>query len=147
MSLPLTGTYSRSLDEQHRLAIPKPLRDQFGEEVLSSLYVAPGTERSLSVYSPTAFEQLADKLAGQGGNRAEVRNYLRLFYARAERVSLDGQGRMRIPERLMELAGLNKDVVLLGVHDHAEIWNSEEWNAFLTRHAAEFDEMATRAFE
>jgi MraZ protein len=143
----LTGTYSRILDEKQRLAIPKRLREQFGGEDLNSLYVAPGTERSLALYSPQAFESLARRLAERTSNRAEVRNYLRLFYARAEEVVLDGQGRIRIPERLMEFARLEHEVMLLGVHDHAEIWDRRLWEEFLAAHGPQFDEMATQAFE
>jgi len=144
----LTGTYSRTIDEKHRLAVPKRLRAQFatsGEEP-SSLYVAPETENSLGLYSLEAFEKLATRLAERTTNRAEVQNFLRLFYARAERVDMDGQGRVRIPERLMEYAGLKRDVMLLGVHDHAEIWDSGTWEKFLAKHTADYDEMARKAF-
>lgn len=143
----LTGTYVRNLDEAYRLAVPKRLREQFGEPELISLYVAPGTEHSLTLYSPTGFDKLAERLAAKTPNRADVRNYMRLFYARAEQVPLDGQGRIRIPERLVEFAGLKRDVVLLGVQDHVEIWDRPLWDEFLDHNAADFDDMATRAFE
>lgn len=143
----LTGTYSRSLDEKRRLAIPRKLREQFGGEKIRELFVAPGTDKSLCVYSPDTFESLAARLAERTTNHADIRNYLRLFYARAEEVTLDGQSRIRIPDRLAELAGLQRDVVLLGVHDHAEIWERSAWEEFLNGHSAGFDELATRAFE
>ena len=143
----LTGTYTRNLDETQRLAVPKRLREQFGEDSMTSLYVAPGTEHSLALYSPVAFEGLAERLAERTSNRAEVRNYLRLFYARAEEVSLDSQGRIRIPERLVEFAELKHNLVLLGVHDHAEIWDRNLWDEFLGKHTSQFDDMATQAFE
>ena len=56
--------------------------------------------------------------------RSSVANYLRLYYSQAERVEIDGQGRIRLPERLVEFAQLRQEVVLLGVHDHIEIWDS-----------------------
>ena len=143
----LTGTHTRNLDEKYRLAVPKQLREQFGGGKSASLYVAPGTEQSLALYSTEAFQKLAERLAARSSNRAEVRNYLRLFYARAEKVSLDGQGRIRLPERLVEFAQLKHDLVLLGVHDHVEIWDSQLWDEFLKQHSANFDEMATQAFE
>jgi MraZ protein len=143
----LTGTYSRSLDDKRRLAVPKRLREEFGSEEPPCLYVAPGTDRSLALYAPAAFERLAEKLANQSTNRLDVRTYLRLFYARAEKVDLDGQGRIRIPDRLADFAQLERDIVLLGVHDHAEIWNSALWDAFLEQHSADFDEVAAQAFE
>jgi MraZ protein len=143
----LSGTYSRNIDEQFRLAVPKRLREQFSEGKISHLYLAPGTERSLALYSETAFEKLAQRLSERTTNRTDFRNYLRLFYARAEKVPLDSQGRIRIPERLHKLADLGRDVVLLGVHDHVEIWNTAHWDAFLAKHSANFDDMATQAFE
>jgi len=143
----LTGTYTRSLDEKHRLAVPKRLREQFDEEKLKSLFVAPGTEDSLVLYSPKSFTRIAEQLAERMSNRAEVRNYKRLFYARAEEVPLDGQARIRIPDRLVTLARLSRDVVLLGVHDHVEIWERELWQKFLEQHSSDFDDMSTQAFE
>ena len=75
-----------------------------------------------------------------------MRNYLRLYYSQAERVELDGQGRIRLPERLVQFGNLKQDVVLLGVHDHVEIWDKELWERFLAAHGPEFDQLATEAF-
>ncbi len=143
----LTGTYERSLDDKRRLAFPKKLLDEFAVENLSSLYIAPGTEKSLAIYSPQGFDRLARKIARKGTNLADTRNYTRLFYARAEKVDLDAQSRVRIPDRLAELAGLGRDVVLLGVNDRAEVWDATRWREFQDAQNPGFDEMATRAFE
>lgn len=143
----LTGTYVRTLDDKHRLAVPKRLREEFGDPEPTSLYVAPGTENSLFLYAPAAFEEVAKRLAEQSPSRVEVRNYLRLFYARAEKIELDRQGRIRIPERLAGIAKLERDVVLLGVHDHAEIWDQNLWQAFLDRLGPDFDQMASQAYQ
>jgi MraZ protein len=143
----LSGTYSRSLDEKQRLAVPKRIFEDLNEPELNTLYLAPGTDKSLVLYSPAGFEKLARKIAKQSSNRVEVRNYKRLFYSRAERVELDAQGRVRIPERLVEFAGLSRDVVLVGVHDHAEIWDAAAWDAFLKTQGPGFDEISTQAFE
>jgi MraZ protein len=143
----LTGTYRRNLDEKLRVAVPKRLRDQFGEPDLKTLYVAPETDGSLGLYSPAAFQALAERLGERSNNRTQIRNYLRLFYSRAEQVDLDSQGRIRIPDRLAEFAQLKHDIVLLGVHDHVELWDQAVWDEFLTRHGPAFDEMAHRAFE
>lgn len=143
----LTGTYDRNLDEKQRLAIPKRLRDEFGESELTSFYVAPGMDRSLAIYSPAGFEMLAHKVSRNSGQPAKLRTFSRLFYSQAEKVDLDSQGRIRIPERLVKLAGLERDVVLLGVHDHAEIWNVETWRQFMASHGPDFDQISDAAFE
>lgn len=144
-----TGTHSRSLDEKFRVAIPKPLREAFAAEErgpienLKRLYVAPGTDASLVLYSDTGFAGLADQYA-QGANSVDRRNFLRMFYSRAEQVDLDSQGRIRIPERLVAFAKLGGSVILAGVHDHAEVWDKELWDEFLSTHTDEFDRMASQ---
>jgi MraZ protein len=141
----LTGTYQRTLDDKQRLAIPKRLRDAMGEAELRELYVAPEVGQSLSVFSPRAFERRAARIEELSTARSGVTNYLRLYYSQAERVEIDGQGRIRLPERLVEFARLREEVVLLGVHDHIEIWDSTLWSDFLKEHSLEFDRLAREA--
>jgi MraZ protein len=145
--MPLSGTYTRSLDDKQRLAVPKRLCEDFNESELKHLFVAPGTEKSLMLFSPAGFAELDRKFDSLSSNSPNLRNYKRLFYSRAERVDLDGQGRIRIPERLVEFAGLVRDVVIAGVHDHAEIWDAVAWDKFLQAQTPAFDEMATQAFQ
>jgi MraZ protein len=136
--MPLTGTYLRTRDDKRRLAVPKRLKDDFGEPELEHLYIAPGTDRSLVLYAPRAFGTLAERLL----NRTDQQNFLRLFYSSAERVDLDGQGRIRIPDRLAEHAGLVHDAYLLGVQDHAELWDKAIWEEFAGRWTPNFDQLA-----
>ena len=111
----LTGTFTRSIDEKLRVAIPKRLRESLECARGGCLFVAPGTDRSLAIYTEEAFEHVADRLSRASPTGQEVRAFTRLFYGRAQRVELDGQGRIRIPVELAELAELSKDAVLLGV--------------------------------
>ncbi len=112
-----------------------------------TLFVAPGTERSLFLFTRESFHDYGDRLAQHATNRADSRNYRRLFYSNAEEVTLDVQSRIRIPERLVAHAALKHDLVLAGVHDHAEIWDKELWDAFLAAHTSHFDDMASHAFD
>ncbi len=103
--------------------------------------IAPGTEKSLVIYSPKGFDQFAARLS----SAPEHQRYMRLFYSSAERMEFDSQSRVRIPDRLAEYAGLKKDVYLLGVQDHAELWDKDAWDAFTTTYTPEFDQLALRA--
>ncbi len=139
----LTGTYLRTLDDKRRLAVPKRLKDDFGEADLEYLYIAPGTQRSLVVYAPQTFVSLGEKFHGMPSQQ----NYLRLFYSSAERVDLDGQSRIRIPDRLADYAGLKREAYLLGVQDHAELWDREAWDTFLQVNTPAFDDLASQAYQ
>lgn len=139
--MPLTGTFLRTLDEKRRLAVPKRLRDDFGQADIEFLYIAPGTDRSLLVFSPQGFADYGAKL----GPQIQFQNYRRMFYSTAERVDFDGQGRIRIPDRLADYAGLQHEAYLLGVQDHAELWDKTTWDEFSQKLTPEFDELARAA--
>jgi MraZ protein len=142
----LTGSFNRSLDEKLRLAIPKRLRDAMDGPKGGALFFAPGTDVSLAIYPEEAFGRLAERLAQVSPTRQDVRAFARLFYAQAQRAELDAQGRVRIPPELAQLAQLDKEIVLLGVRDHLEVWAARRWQAYQAEKQAHYDEIAQTAF-
>ncbi len=129
-----------------RLAIPKRLRDMLGCTEGGVLYVAPGTDGSLAIYTEEAFRRLGERLAQASPTHQSVRAYTRLFYAQAQPVELDRQGRIRLPAELTALAQLGKEAVLLGVQDHLELWAEPRWNLYLAEKQSHYDEIAEAAF-
>jgi MraZ protein len=142
----LTGTFVRAIDEKLRLAIPKRLRDALGAGPDRLLFVTPGTDRSLAIYTEETLGQLARRLAAASPAGPDVRAFSRLFYAQAQQAELDSQGRIRIPPELAELAGLGREAVLLGVQDHLELWDRNRWEEYLAGRQARYDEIAEAAF-
>lgn len=142
----LTGTYSRSLDAKQRLALPRRFRDELTSTESPRMFLTPEPDRSLGLFGGSVFQQRASRLESHSGPPGTVKNYMRLYYSQAEEVELDSQGRFRVPERLVSFAGLKQEVILLGVHDHVEIWDQGAWEQFLASHGAEFDRLASEAF-
>ncbi|MBN2293723.1 MAG: division/cell wall cluster transcriptional repressor MraZ [Pirellulales bacterium] len=154
----LTGTFERAIDEKLRVSVPKSLREALlcksppSSAKIPSIkqhgvvYVAPGTDGSLSIYTEEAFSSLAERLAGVSPTEQHVRAFTRLFYARAQRAELDRQGRIRISTELAELAGLGREAVMIGVQDHLELWSVERWKRYLEERKARYDEIAEAAF-
>jgi len=141
----ITGTFERSIDEKLRLAIPRQFREAFAVAEGGELYLAPGNEGCITVYSPVAFEEFAQRVASASPGRADVRKFLRLFYSRAQRVVLDKQSRIRIPERLLASQPPDRDMVILGVHDHAEIWYRDDWHSYMETNLPQFDKLTLEA--
>ncbi len=137
----LTGTHPRTLDEKKRLALPKRLREQLGEP--TTLYVSPGPDQCLWVYTQAGLERLAEKLDQAPATDAEARASRRLYFAQTEAVEIDRSGRILLPERLVQYAGLTHDVVLLGVRDHLELWDAPRWHSYLSGHSPQFENVAT----
>lgn len=139
-----TGTYPRTLDDKNRLALPKRIREQIGED--APLFVTPGPDQTLWVYTKDELERLSTKLDETPATDAEARVFRRLFFAQMEEVDLDGSSRILIPDRLRQFAGLEHEVVLLGVRDHLELWDATRWQTFLGEHGPKFDKVAEEAF-
>src|SRR4051794_27807971 len=117
----LTGTYSRAVDDKQRIAIPKPIRDAIAP--IKWLFVTPGTDGSLSLYTEEVLNKLAERLAQASPNGQDVRAFNRLFFSQAQRAEIDGQGRIRLPTELANFAGIKREAVMLGVQDHLELWD------------------------
>jgi MraZ protein len=139
----LTGTHPRTLDDKKRLVLPRRVRDQLGE--INKLFVGQGQDQCVGLYSPNAMEQLAAKIDEAPATNAEVRTFRRLFFANMEAVDVDRAGRILVPERLLEFAGLKHEVVLIGVRDHLELWDAGRWREYEAQNAARFDAVAEEA--
>jgi MraZ protein len=141
-----TGIFARSIDDKCRVAIPKPIRGELGGAREACLYVAPGTDGCVSVYTEEEFGRLAERLAVISPAAEHVRAFSRLFYGQAQRIQVDRQGRIRLPAELAGWAGLERDAVLVGVRDHLEIWDRGRWEAYRTAIKPRYDEIAASAF-
>jgi MraZ protein len=140
----LTGTHLRTLDDKKRVGLPKKLREQLEEP--ESLWLAPGPDQCLWVYNRAGLESLSAKLDETPATDAEGRVFRRLFYAQIETVDVDRAGRVLVPDRLAQFAGLQREVVLIGVRDHLELWDAKRWQAYSAEHSTRFDAVAENAF-
>jgi MraZ protein len=136
----LTGTHTRTLDEKKRLVLPKRVREQLGEP--ETLFVTPGPDQCLWLYTQAGLEAFARKLDAAPAADAEARIFRRLYFGRTEAVDVDRSGRVLIPDRLVQLALLQHEVVLLGVRDHLELWDAARWQNYLNDHSPRFDAIA-----
>src|SRR5713226_8386165 len=131
----LTGTHARTLDDKKRLGLPKRVRDQLGEvDELGdpqTLFVTPGPDQCLWLYTQSGLESLAAKLDQSPATDTEARVFRRLYFAQTESVDLDRAGRILISERLIQFASLTHEVILIGVRDHLELWDSSRWQQYL----------------
>ncbi len=139
----LTGTHERVLDEKKRLTLPKRVRDQLGDPEI--LFVTPGPDECLWIYTKEGLEELAARVDAAPAADAEARVFRRLYFAQTEQVDVDRAGRVLVPERLGQFAHLSHDVVLLGVRNHLELWDAGRWKQYLAQHSPRFDAVAEGA--
>ena len=120
----LLGEYAYALDAKGRLFLPARLRAELTDAVVLSKAIDP----CINVYSREAFCAFADRLCALP--EIETRDVRRFVFEAAQETSPDAQGRVLILPALRAYAGLEKDVLILGVGDHAEIWDRARYEAF-----------------
>ncbi len=115
--------YNHTVDTKGRLIVPSKFREQLGDEFV----VTKGMDGCLFVYDPTDWSAFEQKLTSLPLINKEARQFTRFFLAGAAQVEVDKQGRILLPANLRQFAGLEKDVVLVGVGSRIEIWSRENW--------------------
>lgn len=117
------GTYEHSIDTKGRVIIPAKFREQLGD----SFVVTLGLDGCLFVYPENEWQDFVKELRELPGSK-EARKLQRYFMAGAAPCDVDKQGRVLIPASLREKAGLEKDIVFVGVMSKIEIWSKELWD-------------------
>ena len=118
------GEYNHTIDTKGRLIVPAKFRESLGEEFV----VTKGLDGCLFVYDEAEWSAFEEKLKTLPITNKDARNFVRFFLAGATTVEVDKQGRILIPNVLREFAGLEKDVVFLGVGSRIEIWSRQAWD-------------------
>lgn len=117
----MTGEYQHTLDNKGRLSIPAKLREELGDV----FYVTLSMDRCLSAYSMDNWQSFMDKVNAMPYVKQRK---MRPLFAYASKCELDNQGRVLLPLNLRNYAELTKTVTVIGCNNHAEFWNSDNWD-------------------
>ena len=140
-----TGTYQRSLDDKGRVMLPKRMRALLKD--CQSIYLTPGTDSCLQLHTAESLNQLARKISQSASSSKTVQSFSRLFYAQAQQIEVDSQGRVRIPSELIKRVSLSREISIIGVGYHWELWDHEKWTLYFHKELAEFDWNHQSTFE
>jgi MraZ protein len=142
----LTGEYQHVVDEKSRVLISNKLRNQIdSEEHGSNFYLVLGVNSILCMYPEKYFERLVLSVAPNTTAPDEAVAFERMSFALASKIELDSQGRLLLNENLRKRAGLKDRITLVGVRDHIELWNSENWEQYLADNMAQYQKQMSQA--
>lgn len=128
-----SGTTYPKLDDKGRLVIPA----KFRELSEGPIYITKSEDACLAVYTAAEFTRIAEVMLQARMTEKNVRDYVRNFMASAELQVPDKQGRIAIPVYLRKYANLERDLVMVGNNNKAEIWSATQWESI----QAEQDEL------
>lgn len=124
VKLVFMGEYQHTIDTKGRIIVPAKFREPLGEEFVVTL----GLDGCLFVYPNEEWLTFVKELKGLPGSK-EARQLQRYFMAGAATCEVDKQGRILIPAKLRAQAGLEKEIVFVGVLSKIEIWSQERWES------------------
>ncbi|MBI3649411.1 MAG: division/cell wall cluster transcriptional repressor MraZ [Actinobacteria bacterium] len=130
----LLGAHSYSLDPKGRVSLPQRFREAFAEGV----WLTVGQDRCLYGFPRVEWERRSQEVASFPLSDNDGRAYARQFFGSSAEAELDGQGRVTLPQRLRDVVGIVKEVVVLGVRDRLEIWDRETWERYEQAHAGAY---------
>ena len=122
----LIGEYEHTLDAKGRLTMPSKLREDIGEKFI----ITKGLDGCLFAFSIEEWKKFEEKLRTLPISNKDARNFSRFLFAGAIDCEIDKQGRFLISSNLREFAGLEKEVIIVGMDSRLEIWSKEKWIKF-----------------
>ena len=141
-----TGDYEHTIDSKNRLSIPARFRQMLCAETTGeNFYLVIGRNKKLWLYPDKYYEQLVSQKPAELIPDEELLRFEQITFGLARLLELDRTGRVLMPERMIQRAQLDRDVVIIGVRDHLEIWNRQEWEQHVENGFSEHNQMLTRA--
>jgi MraZ protein len=135
-----TGESIHKLDAKNRVFVPKRFQSLLSADGNGDTccVLTRGTEDCVSLFSIAGYEQYKRHLQSKPIGDRRKRAILRKFFSKTSLTQLDSAGRVLIPDALKRFANLDKEVVMVGVDERAEIWDRASWEAFEEEHEITF---------
>ena len=121
------GTYYHTLEDQNRVSVPKTFRS----DLTPGSVITYGLDGCLFIFTAESWSKLTDKLQALPLTSKPARDFLRLLTYHAAPVETDKLGRTHLPDNLVKLAGITKEVVFAGALTRVEVWDKSRYHAYV----------------
>ena len=138
----LLGEYECKIDAKGRMRMPSGLIAQLGDTDALSFVINRGFEQCLMVYPETVWDRITNEINQLNLYNKKNRAFVRYFYRGAQKVTMDSADRILVSKRLLEYAGIEREVILSAYHDRIEIWAADQYEALLDEEPEDFSDLA-----
>ena len=136
------GSYNYSVDSKGRINIPSKLRKYLSPEANDTFIVTRGFEKCLFLYPLDEWNTLEGTIRRLSPSNSQHRFITRTLLRHATETQLDGQSRITIPKELLQFAGIEDQVLILGVLERIEIWNPKDHEAYMMSQTDSYESVA-----
>lgn len=142
-----SSEYECKLDAKGRLVLPAKIKSNLPETSGNEIVIRRGFEPCLVIYPELEFKKIYNKIAGLNEFNEKYRLLQRTFFRGSMPVELDNMGRFLIPRPMQKFAQLEKDVIIVGLGNRAEIWNPELYEEHLIKDQNEYAALAQKILD
>jgi len=132
------GSFAHTLDDKGRLVIPRKMREEIGVKA----FIMKGFDGALSIYKASEFEKLVQEFNTLSFNKKNSRDYLRVQLASVSELEVDKSGRVQIPAQMLTKFQIGKEVMVIGMGDHIEVWNQTDFSKYEKDAISSFEKTA-----
>lgn len=141
------GEFRGKTDKQGRIVIPAKLRSLISTGRNSPVYLIKGLENCLFIFSEKEWKNQSTKLKELPFTKGDPRTFTRLFFSGAFQSNVDKQGRILIPANLLEYAGINENIVIIGAGTRIELWDEDKWEKYYANSLKTYEEISEKLME
>lgn len=136
------GEFTHSIDEKGRLAVPIKFRAVLAQGAV----ITKGLGGCLFLYTKSEWDKVAEKINNMPVSQSNARAFSRFMLGGAMDMLPDKQGRINLPKYLMAYAGIKNNVIVVGLLNRLEIWDSKAWQEYKVKTEKDVEAMAEQLF-
>ena len=138
------GQFKYTIDSKGRINIPAKFRKAVSPESNETFVITRGLENCIYVYPLDEWNKIEKKLRQLSTNQKDNRLFIRMMTSFASESQLDRQGRIAIPQYLIDLVKINKEILIIGTLDKLEIWSPEIYDKYLKENDQSYESLAEK---
>lgn len=120
-----TGEFYNTIDQKNRLSIPAKYRKSLNIVNDKTFVLTRGFDTCLFLYPLDEWKLVENQLSSLSSIKGKHRNFIRSIVRYANYVKYDSQGRIQIPDTLLDYANIGKDITVIGVIKKIELWDKK----------------------
>ena len=136
------GEYRHTVDDKCRLSIPSRFRTILQGDENDTFYLTRGLDKCVLLCTKGKWQELESTFTKHSLTNQAARFFKRAFYSGANPSSFDKQGRITLPQNLLDYAGIKREVVIVGVSDAIEIWDARRWDKSIGDYLENYEKAA-----
>lgn len=136
------GSYAYSVDSKGRINIPARLRKYVSPEANDTFVITRGYDQCLYLYPQDEWARLEQEIRQLSSTNPKHRFFMRRLLEWATESQLDAQFRITLPKDILQFAGIENDVLIIGVLEHIEVWNPRIYEAYLSTQEESYEAVA-----